>query len=339
MNILLTSAGRRTYLIEYFKDGLRGDGRVYASNSVFTPTLAAADGYVITPQIYNEGYIKFLLNYCADKDITAVISLFDVDLPVLASNRTAFGDRGIKLIVSNAEFIKICNDKFLTYKFFTENNIPTIKTFISLAEVEKALNNEEITYPVVVKPRFGMGSIGVFFADNLQELHCFYSKCREKISSSYLKFESAVHFDDCVIMQEYISGQEYGLDIINDLNGKYINTVCKHKIAMRAGETDIAETVYNPLLKQYGKTIAQCSGHIANLDCDVLVDENGGVHFLELNGRFGGGYPFSHMAGINLPKAIVCWLQGENGNRYVENERIGVRSYKELTIVSVDKGE
>ena len=123
MNILLTSAGRRTYLIEYFKDALRGDGMVYASNSVFTPTLAAADGYVVTPQIYDEGYIKFLLNYCADKDIMAVISLFDVDLPVLASNRTAFEDRGIKLIVSNAEFIKICNDKFLTYKFFTENNI------------------------------------------------------------------------------------------------------------------------------------------------------------------------------------------------------------------------
>lgn len=337
MNILLTSAGRRTYLIEYFKDALCEDGKVYASNSVFTPTLAAADGYVITPQIYDNGYIEFLLNYCADKDISAIISLFDVDLPVLASNRKEFEDKGINLIVSNEEFIKVCNDKFLTYKFFVKNSIPAIKTFISLAEVEDALNNGEIAYPVVVKPRFGMGSLGVYFADNLQELHCFYSKCREKIYSSYLKFESAVYSDDCVIMQEYISGQEYGLDIINDLNGKYVNTVCKRKIAMRAGETDIAETVDCPLLKQYSANIARSSGHIANLDCDVLVDENGGIYFLELNGRFGGGYPFSHMAGINLPKAIICWLKGKDGNQYVENERIGVRSYKELTIVSIDK--
>ena len=36
MNILLTSAGRRTYLVEYFKEALAGHGKVYASNSIDT---------------------------------------------------------------------------------------------------------------------------------------------------------------------------------------------------------------------------------------------------------------------------------------------------------------
>ncbi len=39
MNILLTSAGRRTYMVNYFKDVLNGKGKVFASNSIYTYTL------------------------------------------------------------------------------------------------------------------------------------------------------------------------------------------------------------------------------------------------------------------------------------------------------------
>ena len=32
---------------------------------------------------------------------------------------------------------------------------------------------------------------------------------------------------------------------------------------------------------------------------------------LELNPRFGGCFPFSYDAGVNLPLAIIKWLRGE----------------------------
>lgn len=335
MNILLTSAGRRTYLVKYFQEALNGEGKIFASNSIFTPTLAVADGYVLTPQIYDNSYIDFLIKFCKTNDIQAIISLFDIDLPVLASNRSIFESEGITLIVSNDEFIRNCNDKYLTYNFFVKNNIPTIKTYINLSLAKKDLIDGVIKYPLVVKPRFGMGSIGVFIADNETELDCFYNKCLSKIKNSYLKYESATKIDECVLIQQFINAQEYGLDIINDLKCNYINTVCKIKVAMRAGETDIAETVNFPILKEYGRKIALASHHIANLDCDVLITDDGAPYFLELNGRFGGGYPFSHAAGINLPKAIIAWLKGLDGSQYVKNEKIGVRSYKELNIFTM----
>ena len=39
---------------------------------------------------------------------------------------------------------------------------------------------------------------------------------------------------------------------------------------------------------------------------------NGDYCVLELNPRFGGGFPFSYEAGVNMPKAIIQWVKGES---------------------------
>lgn len=49
-----------------------------------------------------------------------------------------------------------------------------------------------------------------------------------------------------LLIQEYVSGTEYGVDVINDLNGKYVTTFVKMKLSMRGGETDKAVTVDFP---------------------------------------------------------------------------------------------
>ena len=72
MNILLTSAGRRTYLVNYFKEALRMagfTGLVHAANSESSPAFFAADRQVITPLIYDSEYIPFLLDYCKKWEI------------------------------------------------------------------------------------------------------------------------------------------------------------------------------------------------------------------------------------------------------------------------------
>ena len=80
MNILLTSVGRRTYLIHYFQQALNGEGKVFASNSVMTYSMEQADSYVITPQIYDDSYIEFLLSFCVKNEIRAIISCFDIGI-------------------------------------------------------------------------------------------------------------------------------------------------------------------------------------------------------------------------------------------------------------------
>lgn len=335
INILLTSVGRRGYLVEYFKKALNGRGFVHVANSSsVTPAFKYADKSVVTPLIYDEKYISFLLDYCLDNNIKAIISLFDIDLPVLAQNCRKFEDIGVKVIVSDYEIVKICNDKWLAYKFLLENGFNVPKTYVDIDKARDDLEKGILNFPVIIKPRWGMGSIGVFQADNIDELNVLYKKTLNEIKKSYLKYESSVAIDSSVIIQEKLVGDEYGLDIINDLDSKYVNTVVKRKYAMRSGETDCAVTEDNIVLKELGKKLSSCTKHVANLDVDVFLT-NSDAYILEMNARFGGGYPFSHMAGVDLPKAIVEWLLGNEVDKSIFQEKIGVFSHKDIGLVYI----
>lgn len=333
MNILLTSVGRRTYLINYFKAALAGSGKVFAANSVLTYTLTQADGYVLTPNIYDDGYIKFLLEYCEINSITAIISLFDIDLPVLAQNKELFKQYGITIIVSDYEVTKICNDKWLAYEFLEGIGLKQTPSFIHLEEAKNAIKKEDVHYPLYLKPRWGMGSIGIYKVENNEELDVLYNKLHREIFDTYLKYESSMDVDSCIIIQQAIKGQEYGIEILNDLEGNFVATFAKMKLAMRSGETDIAETVDPTFFEPVGRLLSKELKHIANLDVDCFVTDSGDIYVLEMNCRFGGQYPFTHNAGVNVPLQIIKWLRDEGTDNSLLNQRVGVRSCKDLTPV------
>ena len=332
MNILFTSVGRRSYLIKYFREALGETGKIYATNSIEHSTaFKYVDDHAVSPIIYSDEYIPFLLECCKKWDIKAIISLFDIDLMVLAKNRKRFEEIGVSIVVSETDVIDKCNDKWHTFNYLNEIGIKTPRTYIDLSSVLGDIGKGIISYPVIVKPRWGMGSLAIFEADNEEELKIFYSKSKKEISNSYLKYEAEYDFDKCVLIQEKIQGQEYGLDIINDLNANYINTIVKKKMGMRSGETDCAITVDDDHIKEIGKKISVSLKHIANLDTDIFVTEDD-IYVLEMNARFGGGYPFSHIAGVNLPEAIILWLNGKKVDVNHLTAKSGVLAQKEIEI-------
>ena len=186
---------------------------------------------------------------------------------------------------------------------------------------------------MIVKPRFGCGSIAMSIAEDEMALLYYFRRNTRTINKSYLKYESA-DVEDKIIYQEYLDGQEYGVDIINDLNGDFKTAIIKKKIAMRAGETDIAELVNSPEIFSEVTRLGKLTAHVANMDCDVfLVD--GKPYVLEMNARFGGGYPFSHMGGCNLPKALVNWCYDMDVSEEMLTAKAGEIGYKELFITKI----
>jgi len=145
-----------------------------------------------------------------------------------------------------------------------------------------------------------------------------------------LRFESTQDVDSCVLIQQKIIAEEYGLDILNDLNGNYVITVAKRKLAMRAGETDIAQIVGNAVFLDVSKTISQSLRHIGNLDVDCFITANGEIYVLEMNCRFGGQYPFSHLSGVDFPALIIKWCNGEETDEKLLRFREGVLAVKDL---------
>ena len=112
MNILFTCAGRRNYLINYFKEALNGEGKVFASDMQLTaPALVDADVALQVPAIYSQDYIPTLIDIVKKNQIHAVISLNDLELPILSEAKTQIESLGAKVIVSDNDVIKVAFDK------------------------------------------------------------------------------------------------------------------------------------------------------------------------------------------------------------------------------------
>lgn len=310
MNLLFTCAGRRTYLLKYFKDNLAEDDKVVATDmQLSAPALQVADIKVQVPAVYDPEYVNITLNICKEYKIDAIISLNDLELPILAENKPRFESLGVKVIVSDPNVIDIAFDKYKTAQWVESLGLVAPKTYVRLEDVKNALAAGEIEFPLFMKPRWGSGSIGLESIADMDELDIYYHLQLKKIKKTILATASIG--DEYIMIQEKLTGSEFGLDIMNDLTGKNVAVSVKQKLAMRAGETDKAVTVDLPEVREIGRKIGEALGHIGNLDVDIMQRSDGAYCVLELNPRFGGGFPFSYEAGVNMPKAIIQWIKGE----------------------------
>lgn len=311
MNILFTCAGRRTYLLKYFKENLAvGDKLIATDMQLSAPALQVADVKLQVPAVYAENYVDITLDICKEYRIDALISLNDLELPILAENKARFKSLGVKVIVSDSEVIDICFDKYKTAQWVESLGLKSPKTYVRLQDVKDALAKGEINFPLFMKPRWGSGSIGLESIADMEELNIYYHLLMKKIKKTILATASVG--DEYIMIQEKLTGNEFGLDVMNDLEGNNVGVSVKQKLAMRAGETDKAITRDLPEVREMGRKIGEALKHIGNLDVDIMQNANGDYCVLELNPRFGGGYPFSYEAGVNMPKAIIEWVKGND---------------------------
>ncbi len=312
MNILFTCAGRRNYLINYFKEAIKGKGLVIASDmQKSAPAMVDADKSFTVPAMYAEDYIEKLIEIIKNEKVGAVISLNDLELPLLSENKEKIESIGVKVIVSSKEAIDIAFDKSKTVDFLLNNSLKSPKTYTILKDAVEAIQRDELNFPLVIKPRWGSASIGIDFPKDLEELKLAYQLQKKRLERTILNEASKSDIEQAILIQEKIEGKEYGLDVLNDFNGNYVGTFVREKLAMRSGETDKAISIIDSRFEIIGKTIGDNLKHIGNLDCDIL-ERDGELYVLELNPRFGGGYPFSHEAGINTPAIYLDWLKGNS---------------------------
>ena len=334
MNILFTCAGRRTYLLKYFRENMSDGDKIIATDmQLSAPALQAADIKLQVPAVYDPHYIDITLDICRKYSVDALLCLNDLELPILADNKARFEEIGVKVIVSDPQVIDICFDKYKTAQWIKSIGLNSPKTYVTLASTKEALVKGEIAFPLFMKPRWGSGSIGLETIEDIEELEIYYHLLMKRIKKTILATASVG--DEYILIQEKLTGKEFGLDVMNDLKGNNVAVSVKQKLAMRAGETDKAITVDLPEVREMGAVIGRNLKHIGNLDVDIMQRANGDYCVLELNPRFGGGYPFSYEAGVNMPLAIIKWLKGASINPSTLQPQYGLTFAKNDYLVEV----
>jgi carbamoyl-phosphate synthase large subunit len=333
MNILFTCAGRRNYLIAYFREALGSRGRLLAGDcSADAAALREADEGFLLPPVHSPGYVEHLLGLCEAQRVELLVPLNDHELPKLAEARCRFTRIGTEVVVSSSEVIELAADKLATARFAESLGLLTPRTFVTLESALAALDKGEVAFPLIVKPRWGTASLGVERVDDRNVLELTWRLGLYRLPRLGLRQGSA--HGQGLLIQTVLPGQEYGLDVVNDLDGNFRTTFVKRKLSMRAGETERAVTEVRPELMAVGRRIGEALRHRGNLDCDVFFD---GTHayLLELNPRFGGGYPFSAEAGADLPSALIAWACGEEPAEGWATLRAGVTHSKCERLVCV----
>lgn len=306
-NLLILSPGRRVEIVQYFKDAFHKENRkVYTLDmSDKAPALYFGDEYFRIDKDFAhlDLYINKVLEICKKKEVGAIITLIDPELVLLSHYKQEFDQLGVKLILSNLDFVESTFDKFEFYNKY-KGILKLVETVGSAEDALNKLNSKEWEFPLFAKLRDGSASIGIKKINSFEDI--------EELKS-----------EPKYIYQPFISGKEYGVDTFFDLkSGKLVSMFIKEKLAMRAGETDKAISVHSQNVINEVLKVQNIKGLYGPIDIDVFVSNDGEVYINEINPRFGGGYPHAYGCGVNFMNLI---LNNLNGN---ENQ-VSLDSYKE----------
>ncbi len=291
MKILFTSVGRRVELIQQFKEAakeLNIDLTIIGCDLVDTaPALYFCDEKEIVCRIDDENYIPMLLNICKEKNVDCLIPTIDTDLMKLAKNKHRFEEIGTKVFIASEDKVKVCRDKRYTADYFISLGL---KSPVPVDDV----NKYNLGFPAFIKPKDGSSSINAFKVENEEEL-ISYSK----------------QVDDYII-QPFISGKEYTIDIFCDYEGNPIYITPRERIAVRSGEVLKTKIVQDQKMIEEMKVLLQDYKPSGAITVQLIKDKNtDDNYYIEINPRFGGGAPLSMKAGANSAKATLKILNGE----------------------------
>jgi carbamoyl-phosphate synthase large subunit len=290
MRLLFTNAGRRTYMVEFALDVNDGSEslEVFVSDcQADVPAFHVSDKVktkLLPPVLEDKTrYIDQLETYVKTNKIDLIIPLSDLDLDILAKNKSRFNEFGSTVMVSDLKTVNRFMNKKLNYEFCQSNNLPTTPSYFSRSTFDDH-------FPAIQKPIFGSGSAGIVKINSADDLATFEQ--------------------DRDMLQHWIDGEEYGVDILNDLSGNFVRACVKKKLLMRAGETDRSKTLNHPGIEKLSQKISSIFHHVGNLDVDIIETADGHLIPIDFNPRFGGGYPATHVSGLNYLQAIIDLVRG-----------------------------
>lgn len=285
-NILITSAGKRVVLTQMFQKELKSrfpEAKVYTTdmNPGMAPAGIESDGCFQVPRVTADNYIELLLSLCEEHQIGMIVPTIDTELIVLSSNIKLFIERKIVICISSLDFIACCRDKRNTAKFFKNHRI----------RIPELRDKHHPIFPMFAKPYDGSLSKDLYVIRNNNEL----------------THEILTH--PKLIFMEYIDKTEYKeftVDMYYGKDNRVKSIVPRERIEIRAGEINKGYTRKNYLVEFLKERLEYLPGVIGCICIQFFYRESDNdVVGIEVNPRFGGGYPLTCYAGANYPAFLI----------------------------------
>jgi carbamoyl-phosphate synthase large subunit len=289
-NVLITAASRRVPLVQAFQAALAASGRrgrvVVTDVNPLSPAVHVAERWYHVPMATSPDYLEAIVRICEAERISLIVPTIDDELELFASAAKWFLARGVRVAVSPEWTSKTCNDKLMTCLFLREQGIRAAASWLP-ADVPA-----ETAFPLFIKPRFGRGGVGAFRVRDARDFSFF---------STYV---------DTPIVQEYLDGPEFTIDLFCDFNHRPLAVVPRERVVVRAGVMDRGRTVQDPALIELAESVAAAMPFLgaANIQCRVV---DGVPVVFEINPRFSGGIPLTIAAGADFPAMLLDLTQGK----------------------------
>lgn len=286
MNVLISSAGRRGKLVQLVQADLAEvypTGKVVAIDcSRLSAAAHLASTYELVPPCTDPEFIDAVLDVCLRNEIGLIIPTIDTELLVYAEHRDVLSAKGIAVSVSAPAVVAIGANKMTTFRWLIEHRFQTVKTSL----LNEVIASPDVwNFPSVVKPLSGSSSIGVSVAHSIDDL-------RNRLPENNL------------IVQELAGGFEYTADAWVDRSGQCRCAVLRQRLEVRAGEVSKGVTVKWPEMElMVTRLINALPGAYGAITVQFFAkgDDAKSAKFIEINPRYGGGYPLSWEAGARFP--------------------------------------
>jgi carbamoyl-phosphate synthase large subunit len=306
LTVLVSSAGRRVELVRMFREvvaDLTPGGRVLATDSSwYSSAFHEADEGFVVPRVSDPELVPALLEVCRRHRVDVVVPTTDREMPVWMAERDRFAAIGTTVALSADEVVAIAADKQRTHDWLTGNGFPTVRQ----ARPAEALDDPAAwPLPLMAKPRFGSASEGVGLVRSRAEL--------ELVAARH---EAAAALSDGtrgdMVVQTVATGTEHTIDVLVDGSGLCLCAVPRRRMEVRGGEVSKAVTVRSPGLIELAHALCKAlPGAYGVLNFQVFADEaSGDLAVIEINPRFGGGFPLSYRAGADYPRWLLEDVRG-----------------------------
>ena len=262
--------------------GLMGQFFATDLNPAQSAACQISDQAFEAPRVTDPGYPDFLKKLVKAYKIDLIIPTIDPELPILAGLKAEFAEERGWVLVPDSAHCKAWNSKRETEKWFVERGLKTPRIYPDLGE---------IVFPCFAKLEASSCSKGA------------------QVVQSRSQAEALLAHDPSYIFQELLEGEEYTVDLyISRQTKTLVSAVNRKRLEVRAGEVSKGITEKNT-------TVTQCIERFAK-SCDTegvltvqVMRHQGEIYFIEVNPRFGGGYPLSYQAGANFARYIANdWL-------------------------------